>query len=164
MKKHKSNNRKQKRKTNHAAGQPASTGAGRRDFLRRARNGAIALAVVGGAGFFFVQTVRSSIHEQDLSRIGNGTPTIVQIHDPQCSSCAALQRATRSALRAFDEDELDYVVANIRSTEGSEFAARHSVPHVTLLLFDGAGERKLTLQGQRRSEELERAFRSLLGN
>ena len=36
--------------------------------------------------------VEATIREGDLSQIGNGTPTVVQIHDPQCPRCVALVR------------------------------------------------------------------------
>lgn len=161
MKKQRKSTRSAARKPKRTHDQQRPADSGRRDFLRLARNGAIGLVAVGGIGFFFVQNVRSSIHEHDLSRVGNGTPTVVQIHDPQCSLCRALQSEARDALGQFDDDELNYVVANIRSNEGAEFAARYGVPHVTLLLFDRRGQLKATLRGQRQSEELAIAFRQL---
>ncbi len=102
------------------------------------------------------------MHEHDLSRVGNGRPTVVQIHDPQCSLCLALQTETRKALKMLDDDALDYVVANIRSEKGQTFANRYGVQHVTLLLFDGRGELQDVLQGQRGSYQLKAAFEDLL--
>lgn len=162
MKKHKNSQQPVKKKSKGAAEPQQPADHGRRRLLRRARNWAIGLSTVAGVGFLFVQNVRSSIHERDLSRIGNGTPTIVQIHDPQCALCRSLQRETRQALNQFEENELDYVVANIKTTEGSKFAIQYAVPHVTLLLFDKSGELKTTLRGQRQSEELGIAFRQLV--
>ncbi len=162
MKKHRNSNRHFKKKRRQTAEKKQPAAEGRRNFLRLARNGAIALAVVGGLGFLFVQNVRSSINEHDLSRIGNGTPTIVQIHDPQCSQCRSLQRETRDALSGFNDNDVDYVVANIRTNEGSRFAMKYSVPHVTLLLFDKNGQLRTTLRGQRQSDELRTAFRQFL--
>lgn len=162
MKKHKSPRHVARRKSAEAAGRQQPTDEGRRRFLRLARNTAIGLSASAGIGFLFVQNVRSSIREQDLSRVANGTPTIVQIHDPQCSLCRSLQSETREALDLFEEHELDYVVANIRTAEGSSFARRYAVPHVTLLLFDKRGKLTATLRGQRQSEELGLAFRQLV--
>ncbi|MCR9135889.1 MAG: thioredoxin family protein [Alphaproteobacteria bacterium] len=147
------------------AGRAATSGRtdkGRRSFLRTARNGAIGLAVVGGIGFLFVRNVSSTMHEHDLTRVQNGKPTIVQIHDPQCSSCAALQRETKQALKNFDTGELDYVIANIKTPEGRNFANRYGAQHVTLLLFDGEGALQGVLQGQRGRNELRFAFERLL--
>ena len=151
-------------KSSRPASAPATASAeeeapSRRDFLRKARNGGIALAVVGGGSWYLIDTVRASMREHDLSRIGNGVPTVVQIHDPQCPQCVALQRETRDALCEFDDGQLQYVVANIRSPEGRQLATTHRVGHVTLLLFDPAGERRTTLYGPKDADYLTLAFR-----
>ena len=99
------------------------------------------------------------MREHDLSLIGNGIPAVVQIHDPQCQRCVALQRETRDALCEFDESELQFLVANIRSEEGRALAAAHGVGHVTLLLFDASGQRRAVLAGSNESEYLAAAFR-----
>ncbi len=106
--------------------------------------------------------VTATMAEHDLSKVGNGVPTIVQIHDPQCSRCVALQREARRALKNFDDAELQYLVANIRSGEGQKFAAAHGVGHITLLLFDGKGTRRDTLTGNYSEEYLSDLFRSHL--
>jgi len=98
----------------------------------------------------------------DLDRIGNGIPAVVQIHDPQCPSCIALQRETREAMSDFDESELQYLVANIKSAKGRELANKHQVRHVTLLLFDGNGKRQRTLAGPNSSGYLKSVFKSHL--
>ena len=131
-----------------------SQGASRRDVLRLARNSAIAAAVVGGGGFFMMRSVRAMQAEHDLTRVGQGKPVVVQVHDPQCPTCRALQRETRKAMKQFGECDLVYLVADIRQQEGAGFAYRYGVPHVTLLLFDGDGELRQTLQGMRYQEEL----------
>ena len=136
----------------------------RRDILRKARNAAIGIFVVGGGGIVLARGVSGTLEEQDLSRVENGMPTIVQIHDPQCSLCRGLQRQTRTALKHFDDGALDYVVANIRTAEGSRFAAQHGVQHVTLLLFDSEGTLQTVLQGQRHHRQLRDAFQRLLSN
>lgn len=130
----------------------------RRRFFGRMRNGAIALAVLGGGGWYLVDTVRATMAEHDLSRLGKGTPTIVQIHDPQCRLCVALQKEARAALTHFDDDQLDYIVANIRTPEGSALAGRYGVSNVTLLLFDGKGELKQVLNGPQNSAFLRSSF------
>ena len=43
----------------------------------------------GGSSF------RTYARETDMPRVGNGTPSVVQVHDPQCGDCTALPRATR---------------------------------------------------------------------
>ena len=136
----------------------AAPDASRRDVLKLARNGAIGAAVLGVGGYFALGAVRAGAAEYDLTRIGNGKPAVVQIHDPQCPTCTALQRQTRKALKSFDKDALVYLVANIKQTQGQALAARYGVGHVTLLLFDGQGQLRQTLSGMRQSEELELLF------
>ena len=134
----------------------------RRDVLRRYRNRGIGLAVVGVAGWFVVEDVQATVREHDLTRIGNGVPTVVQIHDPNCSICAALQKETRAAVKGFDESELQFLVANIKDARGSKLAADHGVPHVTLLLFDGDGKRRQILRGPNDRSVLEPRFRQFV--
>jgi len=131
----------------------------RRDLLRGVRNYGIAAAIVGGGGWYLASEVYAGFIEHDLTRIGDGVPAVVQIHDPNCSICRELQRETRAALAAFDESELRYVVANITTAEGRRLAQVHDVGNVTLLLFDGAGKKRRTLRGTADREILEDAFR-----
>lgn len=135
----------------------------RRRFLRLARNGAIALPFAAGIGFFGVQSTLASMCEGDLSQIGQGTPTIVQIHDPQCSLCRALQAQTRRALKEFDDDAFTYLVANIKTNEGRALAAEYRVPHVTLLLFDARGRMVEVVRGPTELDTLRSAFQTHLG-
>ncbi|MES0811488.1 thioredoxin family protein [Roseibium sp. SCPC15] len=166
MKKQKRSPRAQTRKVKHDNRIEAEAQAdqGRRRFLRLTRNAVIGAALVGGSGYVFAQNVLSARHEHDLTRVGNGKPTIVQIHDPQCSMCRALQKETREALAMFEEGELDYVIANIRTQKGRSFANRYGVQHVTLLLFDEKGDLQDVLEGQRGSYQLRDAFRGLLSS
>lgn len=142
-----------------APSSPDTKGIDRRDFFARLRNGALVLAGTGAVGWYIVSEVRAGIQEADLTKIGNGIPTIVQIHDPQCPVCQALQKEARAALEQFDDGELQYLVANIRQDKGRRLANQHGVQHVTLLLFDGDGERQEILAGPNSSANLERAFR-----
>ncbi len=158
--------RKRKAPRKKAQGAPTSPAKGkamdRRSALRLLRNGGIGLAVAGGVGVFSVNAVRATVREQDLGRIGGGVPMVVQVHDPSCRLCTELQRNTRRALRAFDEADLQYVVANINTPEGGALAGRYGVEHVTLLLFDGAGEMRQVLHGVRQKDELRGHFEAHL--
>lgn len=130
----------------------------RRSFLSRSGKLVAALVIVGGGSAFAVSAVRATAREQDLSRVGQGVPTIVQIHDPSCSLCAALQKETRKALEGFDSADLDYVVANVKTDEGSAFAARHRQPHVTLMLMDPDGQPAQILNGPQDRGDLRQVF------
>lgn len=157
---------KKQRKRPHQkkSAQATSNNAAVQTTNRRAllRNGLIIVGGLGIGGFFATNMVMATICENDVTRVGQGVPTIVQIHDPQCTSCQELQRETRAALKAFDDTDLEYVVANIKSDSGAAFANSYGASHVTLLLFDGDGELRGTLNGVRPRAELEGAFRRLV--
>lgn len=137
-------------------GQPAVS---RRTALVKLRDYGIVVALAGGAGWYALDHVGGRFAEYDLSRIGNGVPAVVQIHDPGCPLCRELQRQTRQALAAFDDGELQYIVADIKTEKGRELAAAHGVQHVTLVLFDGQGRRLDILAGSNTADFLEGAFR-----
>lgn len=149
-------------KRNSPQAEPAAK-VNRRGALRFMRNAAIALPVVGVAGYFGVQKVQASICEIDLSKVGDGLPAVVQIHDPQCNLCVTLQRQTRRALRAYDDDSHHFLVANIATTEGQFFAQRHGVGNVTLVLLDGAGAQVGVVRGPLSNEALRDAIEAHLG-
>ena len=157
-------NKKQNRKSKTTP--PQSTAetidVAKRKSFRAMRNGAIGLVVLGGAGAYFYSAYQSDKRERDLTRIGRGKPTVVQIHDPNCQLCTALQKQARKAVSNFDEDELNFLVANITTAKGREFANKHNVPHVTLLLFDKRGKLQNVLQGVRQEEELTNTFSGLV--
>ena len=132
----------------------------RRNALTRLRNWGVLSAVVAAGIWYLVQDVTATIAEHDLSRIGNGVPAVVQIHDERCTACVALQREARDAMREFEEDELQYLVADMKSPAGRNLAAAHGVANVTLLLFDGDGRRRKTLSGPSTTDILAHYFRS----
>jgi hypothetical protein len=144
-----------------AAG-PAQPVRSRRSLLRLARNGAIGMAVLGGGGWLAVRRVQSHYALRDLSVIGNGTATVVQIHHPTCPICTRLQKEMLEAAKAFDEASLQVRVAGIDTSEGRTLAAQHGVSHATLLLFDGQGRVRQVLAGPNDSATLENAFRAHL--
>ncbi len=115
--------------------------------------------VVGGGSWYMIEDVKATMREHDLSQIGNGVPAIVQIHDPQCPRCVALQREARTALCEFENDQLQFLVANVMNSEGRQLAAAHGVGNITLLLFDGEGRRRNVITGSYDSAYLTEAFR-----
>lgn len=119
------------------------------------------LSVVLIAGLWYLATtVTAGLAEHDLSRIGNGIPAVVQVHDPRCSSCVALQKQAREAMQEFTSEELQYLIADINNPGGRRLAATHGVGNVTLLLFDGKGTRRSVLAGPNSSEILTHYFRA----
>ena len=141
---------------------PRGTARGRRNLLRNIACCAIIAGLIGGGGWYVFRGVQAGVVEHNLSLLGNGVPTVVQIHDPQCPRCRALRRETRKAISRFEEGTIQYLVANIRQRQGQRFAAKHRVGHITLLLFDGNGRRRGILAGERKSDVLVNEFRKLI--
>ncbi|MEM6303333.1 MAG: hypothetical protein AAF744_01360 [Pseudomonadota bacterium] len=130
----------------------------RRNMLKLVRNGALAGLALTGAGYAGARMFSDYKEMHDLARIGQGKPAVVQVHDPQCPTCTALQREAKRAMQAFGECDLIYLVADLRQAEGAAFATRHGVGRVTLLLLDGRGQVTSVLQGMRQEEELAGIF------
>jgi len=148
--------RKKKQAQAAAASEP-----GRRDTLKLVGNGLIGAMALGGVGWWVLSGIRATAAEMDLSKVGNGNPTIVQIHDPQCALCTELQRETRKALKCFDDGQLQYLVASIRTEDGARFAASQGLPHVTLVLMDGDGAVQDVIRGVHQEEDLKPRFEAL---
>lgn len=146
---------KSKKRTKSAAKPAKGPALSRRSLLG---GGVAATAAVGGIGFWGMGSFRAYAAEHDLTKVGQGSPTIVQIHDPQCPICTSLQRETRQALGDMDDCGMVYLVADIKTDKGAAFARKYAVPHVTLLLFDGAGELQETVRGMQQSEQLAGIF------
>ncbi len=130
----------------------------RRAILKMAGGGALGVLALGGAGYAGRGWYLVYAAEHDLTRIGQGKPVVVQVHDPTCTICTALQGEARAALRDFGECDMLYLIADIKQDAGFAFQAKHNVPHVTLVLFDGAGEVQQVVTGMRDSAELRTIF------
>lgn len=114
-------------------------------------------ALLIGSVFIYGQVTKS---HYDLSVIGNGKATVVQIHDHNCQLCRQLKRNLDSVKNEF-KDDIQFKTANILTKKGARFAEQHQVPHVTLLLFDKHGQRINTLRGVRSSDEIKDALIAL---
>lgn len=147
-------NARKKRQADKAAEAPAE-GLSRRRVLRIAGFGVLGAGAAGAAGYAGVGMFRQHAREHDLTQIGQGKPSVVQVHDPKCPTCTALQRQTRRAMKQFGECDLLYLVADITQPEGQIFAQRHGVGNVTLVLLDGQGQAVQVLAGMRQRAELE---------
>ena len=114
-----------------------------RRFIERSLFATAILAMVGVAMAAYHNNKQI---EYDLSVIGNGTPTVVQIHDPSCQLCRRLSKNLDSVKGDFKPD-IQFKTANIATDSGRRFAQRHKVEHVTLMFFDKRGQRVNTIQG-----------------
>jgi len=106
----------------------------------------ISSVLVATSAAALVISDKNSKAEHDLSVIGNGTATVVQVHDPNCQLCNRLKRVVGNAKGEF-KDQVQFRTANIKTDKGKRFARRYGVPHVTLLFFDAKGKHINTLQG-----------------
>ena len=138
------------------------TGSRKRKFngLKALKNSLFFSAIVSvlAVAIYFYSSHKQL--EYDLSVIGNGKPTVVQIHDPGCQLCQRLKRNLDSVKSDFTPD-MQFKVANIGSKAGREFARQHNVEHVTLLLFDKRGKRVETLEGVKPASEIKAALTRL---
>jgi len=95
----------------------------------------------------------------DLSMLGEGSPMIVQIHDPGCQLCRRLMSNTRSALK--ERSDINFRVADVTTNKGKQFQQKHNVENVTLLLFNGKGKLIDTVRGVTPVGELASRFAKL---
>ena len=149
--------RKKKQRKATAQANPAPTRSVKpvwREGMRFVLAAVLTLSVIGAALAAFK---KSYDIEHDLSVIGQGVPTVVQVHDPGCQLCQRLRKNANEAMRGLD-DQLLYRVADVTTRAGHAIQRRHQVPHVTLLLFDGDGELRNVLNGVRDSDSLRKAF------
>lgn len=139
----------------------ASAQRNKRKTLKEIRKIAVVVVLLGVATAGLAMYKRSYDIAHNLSDIGNGIPTIVQIHDPDCSLCKNLRDNVNVAKSDFG-DQLQFRIADISTNKGRGFANRYDVPHVTLLLFDAKGDLKTILSGVQQPDKLRASFKALL--
>ena len=130
------------------------------NWARLAKKAAIAFAVIGIIFTSFYAYSNKIKIEHDLSVVGNGSPTVVQIHDPGCQYCNQLKKNLGKVKGDFKET-VQFKTANIKTKKGRAFADRYRVPHVTLLFFDGRGNQVNMIQGVTPSEDIRVALDAL---
>ena len=104
--------------------------------------------------------IQNSKVEYDLSVVGNGKPTVVQIHDPGCRLCNRL-KSNLGEVKGEFKDNIQFKTANILKPKGRVFASKHNVPHVTLLFFDKKGQRVNTMEGVSSSDDIKSSLQNL---
>ena len=115
------------------------------------------VAGLAGAAIHRYDVQNRDLH--DLSSIGQGSPVIVQVHDPSCQLCRQLMNNTRKAIKT--RDDLVYRVADLTTAKGATFGREHSAQKVTLLLFNDAGKQVGRVEGVTSVQELTERFSSL---
>lgn len=124
-----------------------------RRFLMKS-GGAAALVLASAGALATYDKRQRTLH--DLSAIGDGNPTVVQIHDPSCTVCRSLKSRTSKALEQFED--VNFRLADLTTTEGSKLARQYRVEKITLLLFDAKGDHLQTVEGLRTVEDLSQLF------
>jgi hypothetical protein len=120
---------------------------------------AIGLAIALLAAGVLYAADRSEANMRDLSVVGSGVPTVVQVHDSNCPFCNELRANVRRASRAFSNEDLLIRMADIYSESGRAFASRYTGERrVTLLFFDGAGELVEVQSGVQEVSDLRTVF------
>ncbi len=114
--------------------------------------------VLGAAGIHAYEANHKEMH--DLEVIGQGSPVIVQIHDPGCPTCRRLKNAVTNTLNS--NDPILYRLADITTPEGKAIQNKYSVPHVTLLFFNSRGRHVHTTEGLQTTEQLRAAIQTHL--
>ena len=115
------------------------------------------LAVIAVPVYAYMQ---NSKVEHDLSVVGNGTATVVQIHDPGCRLCNRL-KSNLGEVKGDFKEEIQFKTANILKQAGKDFAKKYQVPHVTLLFFNKKGDRVDTMQGVSSAEDIRSSLERL---
>lgn len=127
-----------------------------RRFLLKS-GGAAALVVASAGALATYDKRQRTLH--DLSDIGAGRATVVQIHDPSCPVCRNLKSRTSKALEQFDA--VDFRLADITTPEGRKLQEQHRAEKITLLLFDAKGKHLQTVVGLQSVEQLSELFKGV---
>jgi len=130
------------------------------NYIKILKRSLIALCFLGVIAVPVIAYVQKSEIEHDLSVLGNGTPTVVQIHDPNCPMCQQL-KSNLGKVKGEFKDDIQFKTANIKTKKGRRFATKYNVPHVTLLFFDKQGKRVNTLQGVSTPDAIKSGLNSL---
>jgi len=117
----------------------------------------VTVLLVAIAGFGLSAYQKSWAVSHDLSVIGNGTPVIIQIHDPKCPKCKKLMSNTKVALRDYKES-IEFKIADITTSAGQRLQRQHGVQTISLLMFDGDGKLRRSTNGVKSVEELKLEF------
>lgn len=119
---------------------------------------AVAAIGVAAVGINAYETNQRELH--DLSVIGNGTPTVVQIHDQTCQICMRLKKITKTITN--DDDRVQYRIADISSKKGRAFQQQYNQTKTTLLYFDSKGKHVHTTNGLQDADNIQASIENLI--
>lgn len=119
-----------------------------------------AVVAIGIAAFGIHAFEKKQRELHDLSVIGNGTPTVVQIHDQSCQICMRLKKITKTITS--DDDRVQYRIADIGSEKGRTFQQQYNESKTTLLFFDAKGKHVHTTRGLQDAENVQASIETLI--
>jgi len=102
---------------------------------------------------YFAYAAFSSKQEElhDLSVVEERKSVLVQIHDPACTSCRALQSSVESVINEFPN--MEYRIADMNRSEGRRFASQHQIG-ITSLVHSSRSGRITKITGIQTEEEV----------
>ena len=98
------------------------------------------ISILAASALIFSQLPTQGF-QSDLSRVGNGTPTVVlgfQNHSPIGIQAMDVVNQVRSDY----EDRADFIIADLTTDEGMEFAESHGTQDGYIGVFSDGGERQ----------------------
>jgi hypothetical protein len=132
-----------------------------RPARNRRRGLLITLAVVAVAGATLWSQLPRSGYPTDLSRIGQGRPALVLAYDHFYVGGGEVM-GHMDAIRSDYAQRVEFLVADMSTTPGRGFAARHDAGDGTVLLFDARGAHLATLHQPQGTAELRQALETAL--
>lgn len=111
----------------------------------------IILLIVGFAGALINLLPRG--YSQDLSLIGKGKNVVVLVHDHNKVASLETMNAINT-LRDTHEERVTFLVADLFTREGKDFAEKYDTPFPALVFFAPNGERLKTLYGQQDADTI----------
>ncbi len=85
-------------------------------------------------------------YSRDLSLIGKGKNVVVQVHDHNLVGSIDLMENLNKARPEYAAN-IEFVIADLLTSEGKEFARIHNVGSVTLVFFAPDGTQRGAVQG-----------------
>ena len=148
---------KNKRKKAVQTREQQKAASSRRKFLEKTITiGGVIL--VSGVGYAAYRIRHNNIY--NLNVIGNGSFTVVQVHDPGCDSCKLLLSNVESVRSEFKD--IQFRVVNILFEDGAKFARQYNAKKTTLLIFSPDGELIDKLEGVFPADNLRKRFLKLI--
>ncbi len=120
----------------------------------------IAAAVIGVSAFGINAYEQNKRELHDLAVIGNGTPTIVQVHDQSCQVCMRLKKLTKNSTENIEN--IQYRIADIATEKGRSFQQQYNVSKTTLLYFDARGRHVHTQRGLQDADTIQTSIEHLV--